>query len=93
MTARLGTRAVLASYADIAVAVAVDDQPRPGEILILNGGGRDRVLLDTDDDLGPYAVTVNDSCGTVLRTDLITLDPGVHQLPVPAGGTAHLRRA
>ena len=92
LTARLGDRAVLAVYADVAVAVAEDGHPTPRQILVLNGGTVDRVLLDAHSHLGPYAVAINDCLGQTVYAGHVDLSPRVHPLAVPAGGTADLSR-
>lgn len=90
VTAHLGTDAVLASYADLAVPVLARNQSRPNRIAVLNGGARDRVLLDTPEQLGTYTVHIHDCRGAIVRTDRVDLGAGLHPLPIPAGGTAEL---
>lgn len=90
LAARLGPRAVLAAYADVAVPVAERGHPSPGRIAVLNGGDVDRALLDVHGDLGRYAVTIDDCLGRTVYAGHVDLSPGVHPLAVPAGGTAEL---
>lgn len=82
-----GTTLVAAVYQNIVVVL---DRDVPARVWIVNGTPGSGLVLDLAQAIGARQIVVRDCRGRVVRTEDISLGPGLHTLQIPPSGTACL---
>ncbi|MFC5448881.1 glycoside hydrolase family 36 protein [Paenibacillus aestuarii] len=88
--ASLGSRVLIAVYYDTVVPLHASSEAE--EWTLVNGRLQSGLVIEVAEPLGMVEIAYKTCCGDPVSQSVIELKAGLHKLPIPAAGTAHLRR-